>query len=181
MGDHLPRKCGIATFTSDLLAAVAGAHPQSQCLAVSVNDTLGAYEYPEVARFEIEEQDLSPCLRAADFFNISLRWSGIAQQTKPRRPRRTWTLFVPWPLAMVMTAAVVSMRRSQPPLVLHYFLGCLSLFFSSHCPAHFRTMLEPDSYRGRTAHRSAPSACWFGVEDIERNASTGQHGPAPPG
>jgi hypothetical protein len=23
VGDHLPRKCGIATFTSDLLAAVA--------------------------------------------------------------------------------------------------------------------------------------------------------------
>ena len=72
-------------------------------------------------------------------------------------------MFVPWPLAMVMTAAVVSMRRSQPPLVLHYFLGCLSLFFSSHCPAHFRTILEPDSYRGRTAHRSAPSACWLGL------------------
>lgn len=31
VGDHLPRKCGIATFTSDLLAAVATAHPQSQC------------------------------------------------------------------------------------------------------------------------------------------------------
>ena len=31
VGDHLPRKCGIATFTSDLLAAVAAAHPQSQC------------------------------------------------------------------------------------------------------------------------------------------------------
>ncbi len=25
VGDHLPRKCGIATFTSDLLAAVAAA------------------------------------------------------------------------------------------------------------------------------------------------------------
>ena len=38
VGDHLPRKCGIATFTSDLLAAVATAHPQSQCFSVSVND-----------------------------------------------------------------------------------------------------------------------------------------------
>ena len=71
VGDHLPRKCGIATFTSDLLAAVAGAHPQSQCLAVSVNDIQGGYEYPEVVRFEIEEQDLSSYLRAADFLNIS--------------------------------------------------------------------------------------------------------------
>ncbi len=71
VGDHLPRKCGIATFTTDLLAAVAGAHPQSQCFAVSVNDIPGGYEYPEVVRFEIEEQDLSSYLRAADFLNIS--------------------------------------------------------------------------------------------------------------
>ena len=71
VGDHLPRKCGIATFTSDLLAAVASAHPQNQCLAVSVNDIPGGYEYPEVVRFEIEEQDLSSYMRAADFLNIS--------------------------------------------------------------------------------------------------------------
>jgi glycosyltransferase involved in cell wall biosynthesis len=71
VGDHLPRKCGIATFTSDLLSAVATAHPQSQCLCVSVNDIKGGYDYPEVVRFEIEEQDLSSYLRAADFLNIS--------------------------------------------------------------------------------------------------------------
>ena len=71
VGNHLPRKCGIATFTSDLLAAVAAAHPQSQCFSVSVNDIQGGYEYPEVVRFEIEEQDLSSYLRAADFLNIS--------------------------------------------------------------------------------------------------------------
>ncbi len=71
VGDHLPRKCGIATFTTDLLGAVQSAHPQSRCLAVSVNDLPGRYEYPEVVRFEIEEQDLSSYLRAADFLNIS--------------------------------------------------------------------------------------------------------------
>src|SRR5207253_6598200 len=71
VGDHLPRKCGIATFTSELLAAVASAHPQSQCLAASVNDIPDGYEYPEVVRFEIEEQDLSSYLRAADFLNIN--------------------------------------------------------------------------------------------------------------
>src|SRR5271170_640077 len=71
VGDHLPRKCGIATFTSDLLAAVATAHPESQCFCVSVNDIKGGYEYPEVVHFEIEEQDLSSYIRAADFLNIS--------------------------------------------------------------------------------------------------------------
>src|SRR6476619_2172167 len=71
VGDHVPRKCGIATFTSDLLAAVANAHPKSQCLSVSVNDIEGGYEYPDVVRFEIEEKELSSYLRAADFLNIS--------------------------------------------------------------------------------------------------------------
>ena len=70
-GSYLPRKCGIATFTSDLLEAVAHAHPQNQCFSVSVNDIKGGYEYPEVVRFEIEEQDLSSYLHAADFLNIS--------------------------------------------------------------------------------------------------------------
>lgn len=42
--DSLPRKCGIATFTSDLLAAVAGAHPRSQCFCVSVNGMKGVYD-----------------------------------------------------------------------------------------------------------------------------------------
>jgi glycosyltransferase involved in cell wall biosynthesis len=71
VGDHLPRKCGIATFTTDLLSAVQSAFPQSQCLCVSVNDIEEGYEYPEVVRFEIEEQDLASYLRAADFLNIS--------------------------------------------------------------------------------------------------------------
>ncbi len=38
LGNYLPRKCGIATFTSDLLGAVAARHPQNRCFAVAVND-----------------------------------------------------------------------------------------------------------------------------------------------
>jgi len=70
LGDYLPRKCGIATFTSDVLSAVAAEHPGSQCFAVPVNDIPGGYEYPGVVRFEIEEQDLPSYQRAADFLNI---------------------------------------------------------------------------------------------------------------
>src|SRR6516164_1988944 len=57
IGDYLPRKCGIATFTCDLLEAVATQHAEGECFAVPVNDVDGGYEYPEVVRFEIEEQD----------------------------------------------------------------------------------------------------------------------------
>lgn len=71
LGDYLPHKCGIATFTSDVLSAVATEHPKTQCFAVPVNDIAGGYEYPDVVRFEIEEQDLPSYQRAADFLNIS--------------------------------------------------------------------------------------------------------------
>ena len=71
LGDYLPRKCGIATFTSDLLGAVAARHPQSRCFAVPVNDIEGRYQYPDVVRFEIEEQDLGSYRRAADFLNAN--------------------------------------------------------------------------------------------------------------
>lgn len=69
LGNYLPRKCGIATFTSDLLGAVAARRPESQCFAVAVNDIKGCYQYPEAVRFEIEEQNLNSYRRAADFLN----------------------------------------------------------------------------------------------------------------
>src|SRR5687768_17825805 len=71
LGDYLPRKCGIATFTTDLRCAVAAEFPAIQCPVVPVNDIEEGYEYPPEVRFEIEEQDLPSYLRAADFLNIS--------------------------------------------------------------------------------------------------------------
>jgi glycosyltransferase involved in cell wall biosynthesis len=71
LGNYLPRRCGIATFTSDLLTAVAAEFPGQQCFAVPVNDIEGGYDYPAQVRFEIEEQDLSSYRRAVDFLNIS--------------------------------------------------------------------------------------------------------------
>ena len=71
LGNYLPRKCGIATFTSDLLGAVAARHPQSRCFAVAVNDIEGCYRYPDTVRFEIEEQDPESYRCAAKFLNSS--------------------------------------------------------------------------------------------------------------
>ena len=70
VGDYLPRKCGIATFTSDLLDAIAAEDPRTECFAVPVNDLKGGYDYPGAVRFEIEEQDLPSYRHAADFLNI---------------------------------------------------------------------------------------------------------------
>lgn len=71
LGDYLPRKCGIATFTSDLQGSFAREFPRIHCSVVAVNDVEGGYDYPTEVRFEIEEQDLTSYLRAADFLNIT--------------------------------------------------------------------------------------------------------------
>src|SRR5262245_26395681 len=71
LGDYLPRKCGIATFTADLRGAMAAEFPGMQCPVVPVNDLENGYDYPADVRFEIAEQDLSAYLRAADFLNIT--------------------------------------------------------------------------------------------------------------
>jgi glycosyltransferase involved in cell wall biosynthesis len=71
IGDYLPRKCGIATFTHDIRQAIATQYPATECVVVPVNDIPGGYEYPPEVRFEIEEKDLSSYRRAADFLNFS--------------------------------------------------------------------------------------------------------------
>ena len=71
IGDYLPRKCGIATFTSDIYTTISTQYPKSDCFVVSVNDIKEGYDYPQEVRFEIEEQKLASYQRAADFLNFN--------------------------------------------------------------------------------------------------------------
>lgn len=71
VGDYVPRKCGIATFTSDLYNAVAGQFPSTECLIAPVSDVPDGYDYPPEVRFEFQEQDLDSYRRAADYLNFS--------------------------------------------------------------------------------------------------------------
>jgi len=71
VGDYLPRKCGIATFTADLHTSIAAECRDTQCFIVPVNDTEDGYDYPAEVRFEIQEQDLASYQRAADYLNIT--------------------------------------------------------------------------------------------------------------
>ncbi len=71
VGDYLPRKCGIATFTYDLCTSIATQYPGSDCFVVPVNDLPQGYDYPAEVRFEIEEQEVDSYLRAADFLNFA--------------------------------------------------------------------------------------------------------------
>src|SRR3954454_16544716 len=71
VGNHLPRQCGIATFTTDLSESVALAAPDMRPLVVAMNDTGQNHAYPEQVRFEIAEDDLAAYRRAAQYLNAS--------------------------------------------------------------------------------------------------------------
>jgi glycosyltransferase involved in cell wall biosynthesis len=71
LGNHLPRQCGIATFTTDLSAAISAARPDADCFVLAMNDAGKAHAYPPRVRFSIAETDLASYRRAADFLNVN--------------------------------------------------------------------------------------------------------------
>ena len=71
LGDYVPRRCGIATFTADICESVAAEFPLAQCIVGSVNDRPEGYDYSSRVRFEIDEQELDSYRRAAEFLNIN--------------------------------------------------------------------------------------------------------------
>ena len=71
IGNYAPRRCGIATFTTDLCESLAQQFPEVACLALPVNDTADGYAYPPRVRFELSQNDLTSYTTAADFLNIN--------------------------------------------------------------------------------------------------------------
>ena len=67
--NHLPRQCGIATFTTDLCDAIAAEYGAAGLSVVAVNDPESSYVYPPRVRFQIVEGDISSYRAAADFLN----------------------------------------------------------------------------------------------------------------
>jgi glycosyltransferase involved in cell wall biosynthesis len=71
VGNYLPRQCGIATFTTDLCAALATEYGSGRLFAIPVNDPGSSYEYPEQVRLELEQEDIASYERAAEFLNFN--------------------------------------------------------------------------------------------------------------
>jgi len=71
IGNYLPRKCGIATFTTDLCDAIHAEYRATELLALPVNDTTEGYSYPARVRFELSQDTLASYRQAADFLNFS--------------------------------------------------------------------------------------------------------------
>ncbi len=71
LGNHVPRQCGIATFTTDLCEAISAELPAIDCFVLAMNDAGKHHAYPPRVRFEIAQGDLSSYRRAADFLNVN--------------------------------------------------------------------------------------------------------------
>ena len=71
LGNHPPRQCGIATFTTDLGDAIASGFPEIDFFVLAMNDPGKRYAYPDRVRFEIGESDSASYRRAADFLNVN--------------------------------------------------------------------------------------------------------------
>jgi len=69
VGNHLPRQCGIATFTTDLCDAITAEYGAAGLTVVAVNDPESSYAYPARVRYEIAEDDISSYRATANYLN----------------------------------------------------------------------------------------------------------------
>ena len=69
VGNSLPRRCGIATFTTHLQQAVAASRPDLDTSIVAMTDEVHTYDYPPVVCFQIQDQNVEDYARAATFLN----------------------------------------------------------------------------------------------------------------
>src|SRR5438105_2482566 len=71
LGNHLPRKCGIATFTTHLSESIHSIASDLDCFVLAMNDAPHQYAYPGAVRFELSDNDVASYRRAADFLNVN--------------------------------------------------------------------------------------------------------------
>lgn len=69
IGNHLPRRCGIATFTHDIHRAVASSRQSLETCVVAMTDPGCTYDYPPAVRFQVREEILADYADAAELLN----------------------------------------------------------------------------------------------------------------
>lgn len=69
IGNALPRRCGIATFTTDLELAVSALDQVADTAILAMCDPGGDYAYPPMVRLGIAQDDPADYLAAAAFIN----------------------------------------------------------------------------------------------------------------
>ncbi|HEV8535490.1 MAG TPA: glycosyltransferase family 4 protein [Candidatus Limnocylindria bacterium] len=67
----IPRRCGIATFTADLMAAVKAADPAVRCISAAIDEPNAARAYGPDVRWRIRQGDMQSYRGAARAINES--------------------------------------------------------------------------------------------------------------
>ena len=69
IGNSLPRRCGIATFTTDLQQAIAARAPPVFTSIVAITDRDRTYNYPPSVGYEVRQEVLADYVAAAAYIN----------------------------------------------------------------------------------------------------------------
>ena len=69
IGNSLPRRCGIATFTTDLQTAVTASNANLVTGIVAMNDRGSDYDYPASVLFTVNDAQVTDYVAAAEFLN----------------------------------------------------------------------------------------------------------------
>ena len=69
IGNSLPRRCGIATFTTDLQRAISDSRPNLEAAIVAMTDHDQTYDYPASVALQIKDDSIEAYVRAAAFLN----------------------------------------------------------------------------------------------------------------
>lgn len=69
IGNSLPRRCGIATFTTDLQRALSTSRPDLETCVVAMTDHDQAYDYPSSVAFQVRDGCVDDYVGAAEFLN----------------------------------------------------------------------------------------------------------------
>ena len=65
IGNFLPRKCGLATYTTDTYNALKQRYPDLRVDVYAMDDHPGRYDYPDAVTRAIPQQDRAAYLDAA--------------------------------------------------------------------------------------------------------------------
>src|SRR3954451_14887928 len=69
IGNYLPRRCGIATFTYDLHRAISTSRAKLETSIIAMTNEGQSYDYPSEVEVQVHDQTMDDYIRAAEFLN----------------------------------------------------------------------------------------------------------------